>query len=78
MTERDDMTGQDSAYPGEETVDQAAEGDRLEQDRELRDDPHDPERTTRRPRPDGVEANPADVAEQAIEVPDDEDDDASR
>lgn len=52
---------------------QAAEGDRLDQQRDAWEEPHDPERATGVSVPDGVEADPADVAEQAIEVPDEED-----
>ena len=48
------------------------EADALEQERELVAEPQDPERSTAEPMPDGVEADPADVAEQAIEVPDDD------
>lgn len=54
--------------------DAAAEGDRLEQQRDLREEPRDPERTTAPPAPGGVEADPADVLEQSIEVQHDEDD----
>lgn len=50
------------------------EADRQEQERELVSEPRDPERTTTEPAPDGIRANPADVAEQSIEVPEDEDD----
>lgn len=50
------------------------EADRLDQERELTPEPHDPERTATEPAPDGISANPADVAEQSIEVPADEDD----
>ncbi|WP_309128436.1 hypothetical protein [Microbacterium sp.] len=56
---------------------QAAEGDRLEQAREPWEETHDPERTTRSPDVEGVEANPADVAEQTIEVPDDDEEERS-
>ena len=51
------------------------EADALEQQREPVPEPRDPERTTTEPVPEGVEANPADVAEQSIEVPHDDEHD---
>ena len=49
------------------------EADALDQTREQSEEPHDPERATTDPTPDGVEADPADVVEQSMVVPDDED-----
>lgn len=45
------------------------EADALEQRREPVEEPRDPERTTTEPVPDGIEADPADVFEQSIDVP---------
>ena len=50
------------------------EADALEQRRDAVEPPRDPERTTTEPVPDGVAANPADVIEQSIDVPADDDD----
>lgn len=58
----------------DELSSQAAEGDRLEQDRDHWDEPDDPERTASPALPDGVEADPADVVEQSVDVPDDVED----
>lgn len=66
-----DMTGRS------DDLSQAAEGDRLDQRRDPWEEPRDPERTTGQPAPEGVEANPADVVEQTIEVPDDDEDERS-
>lgn len=49
------------------------EADALEQRRDAVEAPRDPERTTAHPVPDGVDADPADVIDQSIDVPDDED-----
>jgi hypothetical protein len=49
------------------------EADALDQTREQTEEPHDPERTTTDPMPSGVEADPADVVEQSMAVPVDED-----
>ncbi|MGF2947922.1 hypothetical protein [Microbacterium alcoholitolerans] len=50
------------------------EADRLDQERELVPEPRDPERTATEPPPDGIEADPADVAEQSIEAAQDDED----
>jgi hypothetical protein len=50
------------------------EADALEQRRDAVEPPHDPEHTASEPVPDGVEADPADVIEQSIDVPADDDD----
>lgn len=60
-----------------ERHDDAADADRLEQRRELMEEPRDVEATTSPPSPDQIEADPADVLDQAIEVPDDEEDERS-
>lgn len=57
-----------------ERHDDAAEADRLEQRREVLEEPRDVEATTSPPSPDPTEADPADVLEQTIEVPVDEED----
>ncbi|WP_313356241.1 hypothetical protein [Microbacterium sp.] len=49
------------------------EADALEQRRDAVEEPHDPERTTTRPLPDGVGADPADVIDQSVDVPVDDD-----
>lgn len=59
----------------DESLDSASEGDQLEQSRDVVDEPHDLEQTTRPPMPGGLEADPADVVEQAIEVPHDDEED---
>lgn len=48
------------------------EADALEQTRELAEEPLDPERTVSDPAPDGIHADPADVVEQSLAVPMDE------
>ncbi|QMU98280.1 hypothetical protein FVO59_14630 [Microbacterium esteraromaticum] len=60
-----------SGHHDEQTA-EIPEADALEQRRDPVDEPHDPERTTTEPTPDGVEADPADVIEQGIDVPDDD------
>lgn len=49
------------------------EADAVEQSREAVEEPHDPERTTTHPLPDGVDADPADVIDQSVDVPVDDD-----
>ncbi|GAA2890104.1 hypothetical protein [Microbacterium esteraromaticum] len=49
------------------------EADALEQTREQTEEPLDPESTVSDPAPDGIHADPADVVEQSIAVPVDED-----
>lgn len=50
------------------------EADALDQRRDAVEQPRDPESTTTEPVPDGIEADPADVIEQSIDVPADDDD----
>lgn len=59
-------------------TDEIPEADALEQTREQAEEPVDPERTVSDPTPDGIHADPADVVEQSIAVPvDDEERDAA-
>lgn len=58
------MSGRDDEQTAE-----IPEADAQEQRREPVEEPHDPERTTTEPMPDGVEADPADVFEQSMDVP---------
>lgn len=48
---------------------QLPEADVSEQHRDVLPEPQDPEQTVSNPVPDGVEADPADVIDQASEVP---------
>ncbi|MDQ0612704.1 hypothetical protein QF046_000345 [Microbacterium sp. W4I4] len=48
---------------------QAADADRMDQEREVLVDAPDPEEAMTPPQPDGVEADPADVLDQSIEGP---------
>ena len=57
----------------DEPTPEVPEADALEQRREPLDDPVDPERTATGPAPDGIEADPADVMDQSIDVPVDDD-----
>ena len=50
----------------------AAEADRLDQETEVQPHASDPEVAVTSPRPDGVEADPADVIDQSVEVPEDD------
>ncbi|MEV7620882.1 hypothetical protein AB0N59_12170 [Microbacterium sp. NPDC089321] len=60
-----------SGYPDGPTG-EIPEADALEQTREQTEEPLDPERTVSDPAPDGIRADPADVIEQSIAVPLDE------
>lgn len=53
-------------------IERGAAADQLDQRREDWVDAPDPERTSTEPNADGVEADPADVMEQSIEVPEDD------
>ncbi len=54
---------------------EAAEADRMDQERDVLVDPQDPEAAVTSPLPDGVHADPADVLDQSIEVPEDDEHD---
>jgi hypothetical protein len=51
---------------------QAAEADLMDQEREVLVEAPDPEEAVTPPQPDGVQADPADVLDQSIEVPEDD------
>jgi len=56
----------------ERPVAEVAEADRIDQEREVLAEAPDPEAATTSPLPEGVEADPADVLDQSIEVPEDD------
>ncbi|MEE2815756.1 MAG: hypothetical protein VYC96_08800 [Actinomycetota bacterium] len=72
--EEDEMSGQHDGRSPDDRSTEIPEADALEQGRDAVEQPEDPERTITEPLPEGVEADPADVIEQSIDVPVDDDD----
>lgn len=67
------MSGQHDGRSPDGQSTEIPEADALEQGRDAVEQPEDPERTTTEPLPEGVEADPADVLDQGIDVQADDD-----